>query len=305
MPDTNSIRCGVAGWSYPHWDRIVYPHPRPKGFHPLEYLSRFFDVLEINTSFYGPVRPEVSRAWLRKVSGNPRLQFTAKLGRLFTHERRLEPRQVTAFIEGLRPLREAGRLGCVLMQFPWSFRFTEENREFLIRLRRTFHYFPLAAEFRHSSWLQEEALGLLIDYHIGFCNIDQPQRQSCMPPAASLTTSLGYVRLHGRGYGGWFQEFEPRPEESHRDYLYRAEELQEWAGRIARLRRFAEAVYVVFTNDAAGRSVVNALQMRSLLGLPAKAAPASLASLWRRQLADFEPDGPRQEPLFIETAAVA
>jgi len=305
VSDQTLLRCGVAGWSYRDWDRSVFPKPRPRAFHPLEYLSRFFDLLEINTSFYAPVRPEVSRAWLHKVRGNPRFRFTAKLARSFTHERRLEAPEVEAFIEGLRPLQEAGRLGCVLMQFPWSFRFTEENREFLIRLRRTFHRFPLAAEFRHSSWLRQEALGLLIDYHIGFCNIDQPQRQSCMPPSATLTTSIGYVRLHGRGYGSWFQEFEPRPPAERRDYLYTPEELREWAERIDRISRFAEAVYVVFTNDAAGRSVVNALQMQSLLGVSSGAAPAALVGAWRGQLRDFRPDAARQQTLFLETPAVA
>ena len=57
------------------------------------------------------------------------------------------------------------------MQFPWSFRFTSENRAFLIDLRRTFHEFPLVAELRHASWLADEAKGTLIDYKIGFCNI--------------------------------------------------------------------------------------------------------------------------------------
>ena len=303
MPETKHLRCGVAGWSYPPWDTSVYPRPKPRGFHPLEYLSRYLDAIEINTSFYRHLRPEVTRLWLNKVEANPDFQFTAKLHREFTHERCLDERSAEAFRRGLRPLREAGKLGCVLMQFPWSFRFTEENRDFLIRIRRAFSEFPLVAEMRHSSWMRDEALGLFIDYHIGFCNIDQPQRQSAMPPGACLTSSIGYVRLHGRGYGRWFQEFErPSREAGRKDYLYSPEELAEWKDRINHIRRFADSVFVVTANDEGGRSVVNAVQMQSLLGQAKDSIPRTLARSYRRELASFRPDGPVQETLFEPAA---
>ncbi len=299
MPETGQVRCGPAGWSYPHWDATVYPRPKPRRFHPLEYLSGYFDMIEINTSFYQPLRPEVARLWAAKVAGNPRFRFTAKLHRRFTHDRRLDEAEVAAFCRGLRQLSEAGRLGCVLMQFPWSFRFTEENRDFFIRLRRAFGEFPLVAEMRHSSWMREEALGLFMDYHVGFCNIDQPEWVQAMPPTAVLTSSIGYVRLHGRGYGRWFQEFsDPPPAAARRDYLYPPEELAEWKKRIDHLRRFAEAAYVVTTNDAAGRSVVNALQLQAMLGAGGRQAPRALAALYRRELEGFQPDGPVQAALF-------
>ena len=303
MPDTKHLRCGVAGWSYPHWDASVFPRPKPRGFHALEYLSQYLDTIEINTSFYRHLRPEVTRLWLNKVERNPDFQFTAKLHRDFTHERILEERAVEAYCRGLRPLRDAGKLGCVLMQFPWSFRFTEENREFLIRLRRAFSEFPLVAEMRHSSWMRDEALGLFIDYHIGFCNIDQPQRQSAMPPTACLTSSIGYVRLHGRGYGRWFQEFDRPPRDvARQDYLYTAEDLAEWKDRIDHIRRFADSVYVVTTNDEGGRSVVNAVQMQALMGQAKGAIPRNLAQTYRRELASFRPDGPVQDRLFEPAA---
>lgn len=306
MPENNPIRCGVAGWSYPHWDSTVYPKPKPRGFQPLEYLSRYFDTVEINTTFYRPIRPEVAELWVRQVSRNDAFQFTVKLGRQFTHERCLERRQVGTFAQGLRPLARAGKLGCVLMQFPWSFRFTEENRNFFIQLRRAFSPFPLVAEMRHSSWMREEALGLFLDYHVGFCNIDQPQRQSCLPPTACLTSSVGYVRLHGRGYGRWFQEFQEPPREmARRDYLYSEEELAEWSDRIRHIGRFADSVYVVTTNDERGRSVVNALQIQAMLGLRNGQVPRQLTRTWRRELAAFRPDGPVQDTLFVGDRAVA
>ncbi len=306
MPEYSTLRVGVAGWSYPHWDAVVYPRPKPSGFHPLEYLSRYLNVIEINTTFYRTIRPEVAQLWLNKVSANSSFQFTAKLGRRFTHERSLNSGEVAAFSRGLRPLRKAGKLGCLLMQFPWSFRFTEENRDFVIRLRRAFHEFPLVAEMRHSSWMREEALGLFIDYHIGFCNLDQPQRQSCMPPTACLTSSIGYVRLHGRGYGRWFQEFAEAPRElARRDYLYTPEELAEWKERVDRIRRFADRVFVVTTNDELGRSVVNALQMQAICGQAKERIPGMLARAYRRELEAFRPDSPVQDSLFGTARAVA
>ena len=101
MTDKKLIRCGTAGWSYPHWDNIVYPRPKPRGFHGLEYLSHYLDTVEINTSFYRPLRPEIARVWLRKIASNPRFRFTAKLLRRFTHERDAGRAEETACKESL------------------------------------------------------------------------------------------------------------------------------------------------------------------------------------------------------------
>jgi uncharacterized protein YecE (DUF72 family) len=77
---------GPAGWSYKDWNGIVYPKDRPKGFHEAAYLAQFFDTIEINTSFYRPVRPPLARSWISKIARNKNFQFTAKLWRGFTHE---------------------------------------------------------------------------------------------------------------------------------------------------------------------------------------------------------------------------
>jgi uncharacterized protein YecE (DUF72 family) len=80
------LRIGPAGWSYADWSGYVYPTPRPKGFHEATYLAQFFDTIEINTSFYGPLRPDSATQWLERVAANPRFVFTAKLWQKFTHE---------------------------------------------------------------------------------------------------------------------------------------------------------------------------------------------------------------------------
>jgi uncharacterized protein YecE (DUF72 family) len=263
--------------------------------------------VEINATFYQFPRPEIARMWAHQVSANPAFRFTAKLNRRFTHERMLDAGEAAAFSAGLAPLRDAGRLGCVLMQFPWSFKFTRENREFLIGLRRAFHGFPLTAEMRHSSWASDEALGTFIDYHIGFVNLDQPDHVKAMPPTGFLTSPVGYVRLHGRNAGNWLAEYSSRaPEPAPRnDYLYQPGQLEEWLPRIRRANGFASETYVVFTNDVRAQSVVNALQMKALIEGKLQACPVGLRAAYSDELRAFV-ERPRQEMLFqMPESAVA
>ncbi|HTM49882.1 MAG TPA: DUF72 domain-containing protein [Bryobacteraceae bacterium] len=241
------------------WNAVVYPPVKPRGFHPLEHLSQLLDVVEIDCSFHRPLRPELSKLWIGKVAHNPKFMFTALLGRAFTYDRNLDADAVRSFNDGLRPLRASGKLGCLLMRFPWSFRFTRENRDFLIELRRSFHEFPLVAEMRHASWMLDEALGTLMDYRIGFCNVDQPDGVRAMPPDAIITSPVSYVRLLGRNGGDWTAE------ETAADYLYTPRELGCWQTRIERLRAHSSATFVVTANHSGGKAVVNALQLKSML----------------------------------------
>src|SRR6185436_19946718 len=119
----------------------------------LEHLAQHLDLVEIDCSFSQPLRPELSKLWIAKVSQRPNFMFSVVLGRQFTHDRALDADSIRTFKDGLWPLRSAGKLGCLLMRFPWSFRFTRENRDFVIDLRRAFHEFPLVAEMRHASWM--------------------------------------------------------------------------------------------------------------------------------------------------------
>lgn len=294
-----TLHCGPSGWSYPHWNGIVYPKLKPRGFHALEDLATYFDAIEINTSFYQPIRPELAAVWLRKVAHNPKFLFTAKLGRAFTHERVLAAPEIARFKEGLWLFQRARKLGCVLMQFPWSFRYTEENRAHLIALRRAFHEFPLVAEMRHASWLHEEALGTLIDYRIGFANIDQPAYIKGMPPAAALTSRIGYVRLHGRNPAHWEREFgrSARPAAAH-DYLYSPAELAEWKQRIENIQQHAATTFVFANNDMGGKAVVNALELARMLGDDRRLAPAPLIEQFPEELDEFRAERPMQEALF-------
>ncbi len=300
---SSNIRIGTAGWSYPHWNGVVYPKTHGTGFHALEFMSRHVDAVEINSSFYQPLKPEIVKLWAKKVERNPNFQFTAKLHQQFTHQRIVQDAEVAAFKEGLFPLLRTNKLGALLMQFPWAYKFTEENRDFLIKLRRTFREFPLVAEMRHSSWLAEEAQGIFLDYKIGFCNIDQPAYTRAMPPTAILTSGVGYVRLHGRNPQNSLGAYQPgAPRLRQHDYLYSEDELSEWTERIERVSRFAERTFVVFNNDAAGKSFVNSLQMRELMGVRRTPAPLELRRKYPVQLENM---GPQQAQQWLFPAEAA
>src|SRR5437588_3776245 len=117
------IKIGPAGWTYKDWEGIVYPQkPGPK-FDPLEYLARFFDTVEINSTFYRPPTAQTGRAWAARVADHAEFSFTAKLHQVFTHERgKATAADEKLFRAGIDPLVEAQRLGAILIQFPWSFK---------------------------------------------------------------------------------------------------------------------------------------------------------------------------------------
>lgn len=300
---SSNVRIGTAGWSYPHWNGVVYPKTHGTGFHALEFMSRHVDAVEINSSFYQHLKPEIVKLWAKKVERNPNFLFTAKLHQQFTHQREVNDADIASFKEGLFLLLRAEKLGALLMQFPWGYRFTEENRDFLIKLRRAFREFPLVAEMRHSSWLTEEAQGVFMDYKIGFCNIDQPDHTRAMPPTAILTTGVGYVRLHGRNSQNSLGAYQPGAARLRQhDYLYSAQELTDWSERIERVARFADRTFVVFNNDAAGKSFVNSLQMKELMGLRRTPAPLELR---RKFPVELEHMGPRQAQQWLFPAEAA
>jgi uncharacterized protein YecE (DUF72 family) len=272
------IRIGVAGWKYKDWEGIVYPaKPRPRGFDELAYISNYFDTVEINSSYYGAPRPASAKNWVESVSGNESFRFTAKLFHAFTHECKPAPNDEKDFKDGIAPLIDAGRLGAILIQFPWSFKNSTENRGYLISLRRRFQEYPLVIEVRHGSWIDEEFLRLLSELGIGICNIDQPLFHRSVKPAAHVTSTIGYVRLHGRNYRQWFSK-EADVRERY-DHLYSLDELDPWVRRTEQIARDAKDTYVVSNNHNLGKAVVNALEISALIGgRPIDVPPCLLAS---------------------------
>ncbi|MGO9640847.1 MAG: DUF72 domain-containing protein [Candidatus Acidiferrales bacterium] len=260
-----TIRIGPAGWSYEDWNGIVYPSRRPAGFHEAAYLADFFDAIEINTSFYYPLRPDHASHWLERVAQNARFLFTAKLWQKFTHEPGATLADEQAVRDGFQPLQAAGKLGAVLLQFPYSFHRTTENVARLSALIERFSDLPLVVEVRHASWNDKDFYAMLEERGVGFCNIDQPLIGRSLRPSGRSTARVGYVRLHGRRYDTWFTDDAMIAPEERYNYLYREDELQPWAERIRKVAAHSKATFVITNNHFQGKAIVNALQLISIL----------------------------------------
>ncbi len=281
------IRVGTAGWSYKDWDGVFYPlGMRQRKIHPLEYLARFFDTTEINTSFYGPLKPEHVKLWCRRVASvNPNFLFTAKLYRAFTHSPLsiTEPTSAASIRptdedeiktrEGLDALAGEGKLGALLIQFPMSFKNTSLNREYLERLVRQFIEYPCVVEVRDSSWNNPETLTNFAQRNVAFCNIDQPLIGKSLGPTEHVTASIGYVRLHGRNYDQWF-DFDNRDDRY--NYLYREKELEDWKERIQNVAERAQTTYVITNNHFESKAGVNALELKAMVTGTRVSAPPTL-----------------------------
>jgi len=268
-PPAAGVRVGVAGWSYPDWAGYVYPARRPKGFHEATYLAQFFDTIEINTSFYAPIQPKHAAQWIERVSANPRFLFTAKLWQRFTHD--LTPsaspsaEDERAVRAGFDVLRGGGKLGAMLLQFPWAFHFSSETVAYLTSLLKRFADYPLVVEVRHASWKTDKFFALLREQGAGFCNVDQPVIGRSLEPSAVATSAIGYVRLHGRRYDTWFSDDPDIPAHERYNYLYSMPELRPWAERTREVARNSQSTYVVANNHYLGKAAVNALELISLL----------------------------------------
>ncbi|MGH9638413.1 MAG: DUF72 domain-containing protein, partial [Bryobacteraceae bacterium] len=263
--EKHRILVGPAGWSYPDWNGILYPTHRPRDFHEATYLAQFFDTIEINTSFYNPLRPDFAAQWVERVAANPRFLFTAKMWQRFTHETGATAQDEKAVRAGFDVLRGANRLGAVLLQFPFSFHRTPENLDRLKRTLSIFSDYPLVVEVRHSSWVLPDFFNFLHERRVGFCNIDQPLIGRSVKPGERATSALGYVRLHGRRYDTWFSDAPGLPSHERYNYLYSEQELVPWAERIRHVSAGTEKTFVVANNHFEAKGVVNALQLIGML----------------------------------------
>jgi len=276
MDTSAKIFVGTAGWSYDDWEGVFYPlGMQRRREHPLTYLAQCFDMVEINASFYGHIKPEWAKVWAKRVDAvNPNFKFTAKLHNSFTHASRDMPGPTSAASinptqegemrvrEGLDSLASIGKLGGVLAQFPLSYKNTPLNREYLAILKRRFNEYSLVIEVRDQSWDMPETIRYLSELQIGFCNIDWVPSKATLERTEYATSRMGYVRLHGR--------------HAKYDYLYKLTELKTWVEKIQNIARATDVIYVVTNNTPDAKAVVSGLQLKYLLtGLRVK-APESL-----------------------------
>lgn len=250
------LRIGPAGWSYKDWNGTVYPEPRPPDFDELAFIAERFNCIELNNTFYRPAAARMSESWARRTPDG--FVFTAKLWQRFTHEADdWGDAEVATYRDGLAPLREAGKLGAVLAQFAWSFRDGGASRDRLRRIADAFRDAPLVVEVRHVSWA--DAPSLFRELGIGWCNVDQPASATSIQGTAHVTSSVAYVRLHGRNAKAWFTPGAGRDDKY--NYLYSEAEIGEWVEKTRRMDAEAEQTYVIANNHFRGQAVTNAVQL--------------------------------------------
>ncbi|HZU75463.1 MAG TPA: DUF72 domain-containing protein [Dehalococcoidia bacterium] len=262
----------------------------------IAYYARYFSLVEVDSTFYRLQPARNFALWAERTP--PDFVFDVKAyGEMTWHHRDDEGAPIppaaetfARFSEMIRPLRDAGKLGAVLFQFPPWFTFDEERLDYLATVRELLPDDTLATEFRHRSWLEgahvAETRAALTDLDIAYCAVDEPQIGSGSVPPVTMVTNprFAMVRFHGRNRRMWYG----RNLESSRDrfdYLYTQAELEPWAARIADMAEQVPGgqVHAVMNNNARNYSVLNALDLQQLLGQPVgKGAPLSpeLAAEW-------------------------
>ncbi len=174
------------------------------------------------------------------------------------------------FTDALEPLRQSGKLGVLLLQFPRWFGPSRANADELSRIRERLAEYDVAIEFRQEQWLaprlRERTLALLERHGFTYVIVDEPQgMRSSVPPIVAVTTPrLAMLRLHGHRADTWEKPVFPVSERYR--YLYDGDQLTSWAERILDASERAEQVHVVFNNCYANYGVANALQLAELLG---------------------------------------
>lgn len=256
------VRIGTSGFGYDDWRGVFYPEKLKKG-EMLRYYASRFSTVEINTTFYGIPAP---KTFARMADTTPPgFDFTVKANKELTHNPEVEVQVFSDFLEALKPLQDAGKLGCILAQYPWSFRKSEENVGRLRQLRDQLGDLPVVVELRNAEWVGEETFDLLKECRLAFCCVDEPRLKGLMPTTAIVTAPPGYVRFHGRNAKKWWTH-----EESWEryDYLYTPEELSEWIPRVGEITAAAEKTYLFFNNHYKGQAAQNAVMFADMLGLP-------------------------------------
>jgi uncharacterized protein YecE (DUF72 family) len=294
-----ALRIGTSGWNYPTgrgtWNGIFYPpaRKRPKGFDELAFYASHFDTVEVNSTFYGQPRADVSRAWAARTPAG--FEFSVKLYQKFTHPkmynervagslapeaaamgegdwleaiRRPNQADLDQFRRGIDPLATAGKLGALLAQFPPSFKETPASRNYLAKLLAALAGYQVAVELRHRSWSDRvgETLALLNQFQAAWVQIDEPKfkfsiRQNYLPNVEGFY----YMRLHGRNVAQWWRHAKS---EDRYDYLYSADELREFSDTADAARRLVKKLYLYTNNHFSAKSVANAAMIKKQLGEP-------------------------------------
>lgn len=255
------IRLGTSGFSYKDWAGVYYPD----GMNQKDWLSfyaREFNTCEINSTYYAIPGPGVMKSIAERVGEG--FLFAVKANQEMTHNRANSFAVSRAFNQSMEPLVKAGKLGCILAQFPYSFDYNTDNLRYVSELRKNLNSLPVVIEFRNARWLKVPVFQWLRENEIGFCCVDEPQLPNLLPGIVEATSKIGYIRFHGRNKEKWWQHDQVW---ERYDYTYRTEELAEWLPKIKRLEKATEKTFIFANNHWKGQSINTIRQLQKMLFL--------------------------------------
>lgn len=292
------VRVGTCSWTDKTMVAAWYPKGVSSADARLRYYAERFDTVEVDSSYYGLPSERNSELWAERTP--PGFTFHIKAFAMLTRHA-VRPQQLPValrsaydlevnrygrvihppdelrdtvfewFSSALTPLREAGRLGLILLQFPPYFVAGRRNRDYIVRAARLLAPDPVAVEFRHASWVAGEelprTLALLSDNNLTYVCVDEPRLDSptVLPPLAAVSAPAAYVRFHGRSSATWKARVETAAERF--KYLYTEDELREWVEPITTMAGKADTTYVMFNNCYGDYAPRNAAQLSGLLHL--------------------------------------
>jgi uncharacterized protein YecE (DUF72 family) len=296
------VRIGTCSWADEALSKYFYPPGTPSGDR-LPYYAEHFDTVEVDSTFYRLPVPEMVERWAERTPEDFVMHVKA-FGIMTRHPVKLEqlptdlrdeaptddkgrvdrpPREFRAevfrrFREALEPLRSAGKLGGILMQFAPYVVPREASIDYLEWAREQLGEDEMLVEFRHRSWYEddqrEETLALLERIGATHVVVDAPQvdAKNVPPTVLAVTSSMTYVRFHGRNAETW--NVRGRSAAERFDYLYSDEELREWVEPLQELAGQTEQAFVLFNNNNrspsgdggfVAQAPTNAFMLRKLL----------------------------------------
>lgn len=246
---------GTSGYSFDDWVGPFYP-PGTRREDMFDCYVRHFSTVELNYTFYGMPSQRTMASLAERTPSD--FVFWVKANKRTTHE---QDRSAAAeFLDGLQPLIEKGKLGGVLLQFPQGFHRTVANRQYLLSACEDLSPVRLAVEFRHASWDHPSTSSGLDERGIALVVPEVPPIELLFRPAPRITGRCGYLRLHSRDAGKWYQGAASRY-----DYSFSETELREMAAEWNQLGRQAEGVYVYCNNCHQGQAAKNATQFLQIV----------------------------------------
>ncbi len=241
----DGVHIGTSGWSYEHWEHVLYP-PGTVPWDRLGHYLRHFRTVELNSSYYRWPRTTAFASWRRRLP--PGFRLSVKAPRGLTHAKRLYAPE--AWIRRIAECwHELGdKRAVLLVQLPPAFERDDARLDWF--LRQLPDWIDVAVELRHPSWHDDGVFQLLERHGATYCVMSGAR----LPCVLRATSSTVYVRMHGPDH----------------DHLYAGsysdEDLGWWADRIREWRGAGKEVFVYFNNDGGGNAVRNAWTLRGMLG---------------------------------------